>query len=167
MKRALAVLAAGLIGAPLVASAQMAPPVVVTYPAPAPQAGSAYYCSNPKGWYPAVRNCAAEWVTYVQQPTVYATQVPAPAATAYAVPAPQAGIAYYCGTPEGWYPAVRTCSTSWVAYAQQPAVAYAQQPAVAYVVPAPAPGAVILVERPTTRTGPDAASDSTRSHVNP
>ena len=77
------------------------------------------------------------------------------------------GIAYYCGTPEGWYPAVRTCSTSWVAYAQQPALAYAQQPAVAYVVPAPAPGAVILVERPTTRTGPDAASDSTRSHVNP
>jgi hypothetical protein len=158
MTRIPAFLAAGLIGAPIAAFAQSPPPVVVVYPAPAVQPGNAYYCSRPAGWYPAVRNCATEWVTYVQQPAVYARPV-APSTPAYPVPAPQAGVAYYCGAPEGWYPAVQACSTSWVAYAQQPVVTY--------VVPAPASTPVILVERPETRGGPDAASVSTRSSVNP
>src|SRR5262245_2377675 len=158
MKRVLAVAAAGLIGAPVVAFGQSAPPVVVTYPAPPVQAGTAYYCGNPAGWYPSVRNCASEWVTYVQQqPVTYVRPAPPPPPASYAVPAPQTGIAYYCSAPAGWYPAIQSCSTSWMAYAQQPAVTY--------VVPAPAPAPMILVETP--RIGPDAASAPTRSGVEP
>jgi hypothetical protein len=94
-----------------------------------------------------------------QQPVTYVRPVPAPSPAGYVVPAPQQGIAYYCAAPEGWYPAVQTCSTSWMAYAQQPAVTY--------VVPAPAPAPTILVERPAMRIGPDAASAPTRSGVQP
>ena len=159
MKRILKAILLGLIGMPVIAFAQASPAVVVAYPAPAVQAGTAYYCSRPTGWYPAVRNCATEWVTYVQQPVTYVRPVPPPPATSYPVPAPQAGIAYYCGAPDGWYPAVQACSTSWMAYAQQPAVTY--------LVPVPAPAPVILGETPQTRTGPDAPSATARSQVNP
>ena len=41
----------------------------------------------------------------------------------YAAPAPQAGVSYYCANPQGWYPAVQTCSANWVGYGQpQPLV---------------------------------------------
>jgi hypothetical protein len=46
-----------------------------------------------------------------------------PAPVIYSAPAPQAGVSYYCSNPQGWHPAVQTCSAQWVAYAQpQPVV---------------------------------------------
>lgn len=129
MKRTIAIaLAAGALAAPAAALAQQ----VVLYPAPAPQAGVSYYCSNPQGWYPAVGACSATWMAYSQPQTVV-TVVPGGA------PPAQAGVTYWCGSPQGWYPSVQRCTVAWVPYTQTATVVMAAPPATApaYVVIAP------------------------------
>ena len=72
MKRRIAIaLAAGALAVPAATLAQqvlvpVAPPVAVAYPAPPPQTGVSYYCSNPQGWYPTIQGCSAGWVAYSQ-----------------------------------------------------------------------------------------------------
>ena len=70
----------------------------------------------------------------------------APAAVVtYPVPAPQAGVSYWCGNPQGWYPNVQVCSVGWTAATQPPVVTAA--PGNTVVVPSPAP-AYVVVTRP-------------------
>jgi Spy/CpxP family protein refolding chaperone len=44
---------------------QAAPPVDIQQEAPAPQAYLWYYCQNPPGYYPYVKDCPAGWMTVV------------------------------------------------------------------------------------------------------
>jgi hypothetical protein len=67
------------------------------------------------------------------QPQAVVTVAPGVAPTA------QAGVTYWCGNPQGWYPSVQRCTVAWVPYTQTAAVVMAAPPATApaYVVIAP------------------------------
>jgi hypothetical protein len=55
-----------------------------------------YYCTNPQGYYPYVKECPAEWKKVEQVP-----------------PQQKANYWYYCTNPQGYYPYVKECPTEW------------------------------------------------------
>lgn len=46
-----------------------APPVYIQPGTPPDQAGYWYYCQNPPGYYPYIKECPAGWMAVVPQPT--------------------------------------------------------------------------------------------------
>ena len=54
------------------------------------------FCSNPKGYYPHVKECPAGWQRIEPQPI-----------------GQEPGYWYYCTNPAGYYPYVRECSAIW------------------------------------------------------
>ncbi len=45
----------------------VAPPAPVTVP-PAPNPAYWYYCNNPQGYYPYIRQCSSQWMTVPANP---------------------------------------------------------------------------------------------------
>ena len=101
-----------------------APPPVATPPpgyeeqAPEPQQerSSWYYCPDPQGYYPYVRECPKGWTKVAPRPE----STPPPAAEPQNPPAPDRGGPvpyeyrwYYCQDPPGYYPHIRDCPTGW------------------------------------------------------
>jgi hypothetical protein len=75
-----------------------------------------YYCQDPPGYYPYVRQCPRGWTRVV--PTPNAT--PSPPAEAQAPPprdeggpVPQEYRWYYCQDPPGYYPYIQDCPKGW------------------------------------------------------
>ncbi|HEY5998397.1 MAG TPA: hypothetical protein VI078_03740 [bacterium] len=108
------------------------PPVVVEPPAqeeeaPAPQQEtySWYYCQDPAGYYPYVRECPSGWTKVAPSPQTES----APAEGSQTPPASSPGnpppeyFWYYCEDPPGYYPYVRDCPRGWREVAPQPAPA--------------------------------------------
>lgn len=45
------------------------PPVYIERAAPAQESGYWYYCNNPKGYYPTVKECPGGWLQVAPEPT--------------------------------------------------------------------------------------------------
>lgn len=84
-----------------------------------------YYCQEPPGYYPYVRDCPQGWTKVAPAPEQSA---PPPAAERQEAPAPEQGGPvpyeyrwYYCQDPPGYYPYVRDCPKGWSMVEPSPA----------------------------------------------
>jgi hypothetical protein len=115
------------------------PPDVVV-----PDAGTVqywYYCDDPSGYYPYVRECAAAWepVPTVPPPPPPRTDPHLPPG---AVVPPSGGpYWYFCPDPPGYYPYIQKCAKAWepVPTRPQPAILRNGVPRPPPATPAPAP----------------------------
>jgi hypothetical protein len=87
--------------APSVTVIPSSPPVYIQQGnAPPPNAArqdySWYYCGNPQGYYPHVKDCPGGWQKLAAAP-----------------PGQDSDYWYYCDNPRGYYPYVKDCSAAW------------------------------------------------------
>lgn len=92
-----------------------------------------YYCQDPPGYYPYVRQCPQGWMKVVPKPESAPApsaqpQAPAPSTEQQAPPAsgqrgflPEEYYWYYCQDPPGYYPYIRDCPKGWTQAAPAPA----------------------------------------------
>ena len=91
---------------------------------------TSYYCADPPGYYPYVRQCPKGWAKVVPNPQSATPPPPPPPAPAEAQapdpgrggPVPESYQWYHCQNPEGYYPYIRDCPTGWTMVAPRPAL---------------------------------------------
>ena len=101
------------------------PPPVYEQPAPAPQQGESvwYYCPDPPGYYPYVRQCPKGWTKVAPSPESDEPPAAGPEASDQGDPLPYEYRWYYCQDPPGYYPYVQDCPGGWTTVAPTPAPA--------------------------------------------